>query len=137
MPGILMVSHGNLASEFLKTMEIIMGTQEGVEAVGLYPGEGFEILHSKINDAISRINDGSGLLIFVDLFGGTPFNVCFDMMSSEKDKISMDVIAGMNLAMVIEACTFKSKKSLEELINLIKDTAQESVRVCSELVSGL
>jgi len=137
MPGILMVSHGDLASEFLKTMEIIMGTQKGVEAVGLYPGEGVEILHTKIGDAISRINDGSGVLVFVDLFGGTPFNVCFGMMSSEKDKVSMDVIAGMNLAMIIEACASKSRKSLEELIDSIKDTAQKSVRVCSELISGL
>lgn len=133
MPGVLMVSHGNLAQEFLKTVEMITGPQEGIEAVGLYPGEGIEVLRRKVSEGILRIDKGDGVLIFVDMFGGTPSNTCISLMVSERDRTLIEVIAGMNLPMVVEACTLKGDKNLREIVGAVRDVMKQSFKVGSEI----
>ncbi|WP_422445630.1 PTS sugar transporter subunit IIA [Thermoanaerobacterium sp. DL9XJH110] len=134
MPGVLLVSHGNLAQELLKTVEMIMGPQDGVEAVGLYPGEGMEFFRDRVSRAISKINDGRGVLIFADLFGGTPFNSCVSLVTDKGFKTPVDIVTGMNLPMVIEACTFKNIKNLTELGEAVKAVVTSGVKFFSDLL---
>jgi PTS system mannose-specific IIA component len=131
--GIVLISHGNLAAEMRSTLEIIMGPQRALMAVGLQPGEGEESLEERIAAAISRVDDGMGVLLFVDLFGGTPFNTCLRLISSSETLVSVDIIAGMNLPMVMAACTYSRGRNLAELVNMVKEEAKRGIKVYSDL----
>ena len=97
MVGILIATHGGFAEGLLSAVELIAGKQEKVETVGLYHGDGVDEFEGKITAAMDKLDDGDGVLVFVDILGGTPSNTvmrCF----SKKDH--MKAIAGMNMAMV-------------------------------------
>lgn len=136
MPGIVLVSHGNLAVALLKTLEMIMGQQDGVEAVGLHIGEGMESFRERVREAVLKVYDGEGVLIFADLFGGTPFNSCAGLIATREITIPLDIVTGMNLPMVIEACTHKRKKSLKELVEAVKSVAVSGIKFYSDLMGG-
>ncbi len=128
-----MISHGNLAAEMLCTLEMIMGPQRAIRAVGMQPGEGEDSLEERIAAAVSRVDDGMGVLLFVDLFGGSPFNACLRLISSSQIFIPVDIITGMNLPMIMEACVYSRGRSLPQLVGMVKRGARRGIRVYSDL----
>ena len=108
MVGILIATHGGFAEGLLSAVELIAGKQEKVETVGLYHGDGVD----EFEAAMDKLDDGDGVLIFVDILGGTPSNTvmrCF----SKKDNIK--AIAGMNMAMVVQAVMMRDGMDLDSL----------------------
>ena len=97
MIGLVLVTHGGLASEFIVAMEHVVGPQERMEAICIGPDDDMEGRRDDIAAAIAKVEDGDGVIILTDLFGGTPSNLAISLMKSDK----IEVIAGVNLPMLI------------------------------------
>src|SRR4028118_1272968 len=97
MIGLVLVTHGRLAAEFITAMEHVVGPQEAIEAICIGPDDDMEGRRGDISDAIARVNQGEGVIVLTDLFGGTPSNLAISLMKSD----NVEVIAGINLPMLI------------------------------------
>ncbi|MEP7316550.1 MAG: PTS sugar transporter subunit IIA, partial [Sphingomicrobium sp.] len=97
MIGLVLVTHGRLAVEFITALEHVVGPQEAVEGICIDADDDMEVRRKDIADAIARVSDGQGVIILTDLFGGTPSNLAISLMKSS----DIEVIAGVNLPMLI------------------------------------
>src|SRR5256885_16497287 len=97
MIGLVLVTHGRLAAEFVTAMEHVVGPQEAIEAICIGPDDDMERRRKDIAKAIGKVDQGQGVIILTDLFGGTPSNLAISLMKSE----NIEVIAGVNLPMLI------------------------------------
>ena len=97
MIGMILVTHGNLAVEFVNAMEHVVGDQAGVATVCIGPNDDMERRRSEIAEAITMVDAGEGVIVLTDLFGGTPSNLAISLMQAGK----VEVIAGINLPMLI------------------------------------
>src|SRR5438270_11714128 len=97
MIGMVLVTHGRLAAEFVTAMEHVVGPQDAVEAICIGPDDDMEERRKDIAEAVARVERGKGVIILTDLFGGTPSNLAISLMKSE----NVEVIAGVNLPMLI------------------------------------
>jgi len=111
MIGLVLVTHGRLAAEFITAMEHVVGPQEAIEAICIGPDDDMEGRRKDIAEAISRVEHGQGVIILTDLFGGTPSNLAISLMKSE----NIEVIAGVNLPMLVRALTYR-KESLNVVV---------------------
>ncbi|MFP7492976.1 mannose/fructose/sorbose PTS transporter subunit IIA [Terribacillus saccharophilus] len=131
MVGIVIATHGEFATGILQSGTMIFGKQENVAAVTLMPSEGPADVRLKMEKAIASFDNQEEVLILVDLWGGTPFNQANSLMENHKDKWA--IVAGLNLAMLIEA--FASRFSMEtahEIAAKILASAKEAVKVNPE-----
>ncbi|MBM7541120.1 mannose/fructose/sorbose PTS transporter subunit IIA [Amphibacillus cookii] len=131
MVGIIIASHGEFANGLLQSGAMIFGEQENVKAVTLQPSEGPDDVKAKMEQAIATFDNQDQVLFLVDLWGGTPFNQANSLIEAHKD--SWAIVAGMNLAMLIEA--YASRLSMEtahEIAAQIIGTAKEAVKVKPE-----
>ena len=100
MIGMLLISHGGMAEGMLDSMELIMGSCEQMHTVSLCAGEDFESFRTKVMDAIRLLDSGDGVLVFVDLYGASPFNAAvYAAARMAQEGRNVRVLAGMNLAM--------------------------------------
>ena len=97
MIGLVLVTHGRLAAEFITAMEHVVGPQDAIEGICIDADDDMEMRRTDIADAIQRCDQGKGVIILTDLFGGTPSNLAISLMKSE----NIEVIAGVNLPMLI------------------------------------
>ena len=97
MIGLVLVTHGRLAAEFITAMEHVVGPQEAVEGICIDADDDMEARRTDIAEAVQRVERGKGVIILTDLFGGTPSNLAISLMKSE----NIEVIAGVNLPMLI------------------------------------
>ena len=97
MIGLVLVTHGRLAAEFITAMEHVVGPQQAVEGICIDAEDDMEMRRTEIADAIQRCDQGEGVIILTYLFGGTPSNLAISLMKSE----NVEVIAGVNLPMLI------------------------------------
>lgn len=131
MVGIIIATHGEFAEGILQSGEMIFGKQENVKAVTLMPSEGPDDVRAKMEKAIASFDNQDEVLFLVDLWGGTPFNQASSLMEAHQDKWA--IVAGLNLAMLIEAfATRFSKESAQEIAVHILGTAKEAVKVKPE-----
>ncbi|MFS0749847.1 mannose/fructose/sorbose PTS transporter subunit IIA [Oceanobacillus sp. 1P07AA] len=131
MVGIIIATHGEFAEGILQSGEMIFGKQENVKAVTLMPSEGPDDVRAKMEKAIASFDNQDEVLFLVDLWGGTPFNQASGLMEAHQDKWA--IVAGLNLAMLIEAfATRFSKESAQEIAVHILGTAKEAVKVKPE-----
>lgn len=130
MIGLVIVTHGGLASEFLAAMEHVVGPQRGVAAICIGPEDDMERRRRDIVDAAAAVNDGAGVILLTDMFGGTPSNLAISVMEQTR----AEVIAGLNLPMLIKLATMTEKRPLEELATFIKEYGQRNIRVASEIL---
>ena len=121
MVGILIVSHGSFAAGLLSAVELIAGKQEKVTTIGLHHEDGVEEFETKVNQALEDLDDGDGVLVFVDILGGTPSNVIFRSLAKREFK----AIAGMNMAMVVQAVMMRDSMEKEELYKFVLEVAQQ------------
>lgn len=112
MVGILIATHGGFAEGLLSAVELIAGKQEKVETVGLYHGDGVDDFEGKITSAMDKLDDGDGVLVFVDILGGTPSNTVMRYFSKKEN---IKAIAGMNMAMVVQAVMMREGMDLDSL----------------------
>jgi PTS system mannose-specific IIA component len=115
MIGILVVTHGNFGKELLKSAELIIGDQENVKTLSLNRGDNIEELYSCVNKQIEQLDEGEGVLVFTDLFGGSPSNVT----AANMEETYFESLSGVNLPMLIEALDLRVNNNLKELVNKV------------------
>jgi len=131
MVGILIVTHGDLATELLRTAQEIVGKLPRVEAVSIHAVEQIEKARKKIEAVLHRVNDGSGVLILTDLFGGTPSNLVLSYLEAGK----VEVVTGVNLPMLMKLPSFREERDLRALADKLARYGQRNILVASEFLA--
>jgi len=129
MVGILIVTHGGFAEGLLSAVELIAGKQEKVKTIGLYHGDGIDEFGDKVKNAYEELDTGEGVMIFVDILGGSPSNVVMKLMA---EKPGMMAIAGVNMPMVVEAVMSRDGCTLKELCDLCWTAGKENQALLHE-----
>ena len=132
MIGLVIVTHGRLAEEFVLAMEHVVGPQGAVEAICIGPDDDMEKRRQDILDAANRVNSGAGVILLTDMFGGTPSNLAISVMEQTK----AEVIAGLNLPMLIKLASVRSRQSLEDAVACAQEAGRKYISVASYVLSG-
>lgn len=130
MIGVILVTHGKLADEFVHAMEHVVGPQEAIATVCIGPHDDMEKRRAEIADAIGTVDSGSGVIILTDLFGGTPSNLAISLM--EKGRV--EVIAGINLPMLIRLAGARAKMDVRTAAFAARDAGKSYITVASEFL---
>ena len=130
MIGLVLVTHGRLAAEFVRAMEHVVGPQQRIEAICIGPEDDMEMRRDDIAAAIAAADDGAGVIILTDLFGGTPSNLAISLMKSER----VEVIAGVNLPMLIRLEGARRTMSLKAAVAAARDAGRKYISVASEIL---
>ena len=130
MIGLILVTHGKLAQEFVAAMQHVVGRQEAVKTVCIGPNDDMEARRAEIGAAVKAVDSGAGAIILTDLFGGTPSNLAISLM--EKGKV--EVIAGINLPMLIRLAKARSCMDLTKAVAAARDAGRNYITVASEFL---
>jgi len=130
MIGMILVTHGRLAEEFVKAMEHVVGHQDGVATVCIGPNDDVEARRKEIADSITEVDTGEGAVILTDLFGGTPSNLAISLLEEGK----VEVIAGINLPMLIRLAGARKKMTIGEAVSAARDAGRNYITVASEFL---
>ncbi len=130
MIGLVLVTHGKLAEEFISAMQHVVGPQEQVKAVCIGPEDDMEMRRSEILSKVGEVDKGSGAIVLTDMFGGTPSNLAISIM----DKAKVEIIAGINLPMLIKLASLRKDKSLKEAVEGAQDAGKKYINVASKLL---
>jgi PTS system mannose-specific IIA component len=130
MIGLVLVTHGRLASEFITAMEHVVGPQERIEAICIGPEDDMEARRNDIGDAIARVDGGRGVIILTDLFGGTPSNLAISLMRSQE----IEVIAGVNLPMLIRLEGARKTMEVRAAVAAAREAGRKYISVASEIL---
>ncbi len=131
MIGLVLVTHGNLAQEFLGAMQHIMGPQMAVATVAIGPHDDMERRRADIIAAVTVVEQGAGVIILTDLFGGTPSNLAISLLEQYQD---LEVIAGLNLPMLLKLATVRKTATLAEAVQQTCDAGRKYINVASEFL---
>jgi mannose PTS system EIIA component len=131
MIGVLITTHGNLGSEMIKAAELIRGSLKGIVHISVDQTKGVEDLKKEISTAIRKLDQGHGVLILTDLFGGTPSNISLSFMKEGK----VEVITGVNLPMLLKLPDIREGMALKEFAQYIKDYGIKNISLASEILS--
>jgi PTS system mannose-specific IIA component len=129
--GVLVVAHGEMASGLLDAARMIVGDQEALLALSLQEMEDVEGLMDKVEQAISQIDTGEGVLVLVDLPGASPFNASARIAMQRE---GIEVVTGVNLPMLAELLVMRDGSSLEECVDIAKEAGISGVRTLSEIL---
>ena len=130
MIGLILVTHGRLAEEFVRAMEHVVGSQGDIATVCIGPEDNMEHRRREISDKIRQVDSGAGVIILTDLFGGTPSNLAISLMSAGK----IEVIAGINLPMLIRLAGARKSMDVTSAIAAARDAGRNYITVASELL---
>jgi len=130
MIGMILVTHGRLAEEFVRAMEHVVGRQDGVATVCIGPNDDVEARRKEIADAIEQVDAGEGAVILTDLFGGTPSNLAISLMQEGR----VEVIAGINLPMLIRLAGARKKMKIAEAVRAARDAGRNYITIASEFL---
>ncbi len=131
MIGVLITTHGNLGSELIKAAELIRGSLKGIVHVSIDQTKGVEDLKKEISTAIKKLDQGHGVLILTDLFGGTPSNISLSFLKEGK----VEVITGVNLPMLLKLPDIREGMLLKEFAQVIKEYGIKNISLASEILS--
>ena len=131
MVGIVIVTHGDLGTELLRTAQEIVGKLSRVEAVSIHAAEQIEKVRRRIEVVLQRVNDGSGVLILTDLFGGTPSNLVLSYLEAGK----LEVVTGVNLPMLMKLPSLREDRDLRAMAEKLARYGQRNILVASEFLA--
>ena len=132
MIGLVLVTHGRLALEFVAAVEHVVGAQTHICAVCIGPDDDMEQRRRDILAAVDEVDDGAGVILLTDMFGGTPSNLAISVM----DKANVEVIAGVNLPMLIKLASVRPNNDLQEAVASAQDSGRKYINVASRLLEG-
>lgn len=132
MIGLILVTHGMLADEFVVAMEHVVGPQKQIATVCIGPRDDMEQRRKEIAQAIKSVNSGDGVIILSDLFGGTPSNLSISLLDAGK----VEVIAGVNLPMLIRLESARKTMSVTEAVAAARDAGRKYISVASEVLEA-
>ena len=130
MIGLVLVTHGRLASEFIVAMEHVVGPQRQIEGICIGPDDDMEERREQIAEAIRAVDEGEGVIILTDLFGGTPSNLAISLMKSDK----IEVIAGVNLPMLIRLDGARKTMDVRGAVAAAREAGRKYISVASEIL---
>lgn len=130
MIGMVLVTHGRLAAEFIDALEHILGPQERVAAICIGPDDDMEQRREDILRSVAEVDDGDGVVLLTDMFGGTPSNLAISIMKEAK----VEVIAGVNLPMLIKLSDMRDGHSMAEAVEQAQESGRKYINVASSLL---
>ena len=131
MIGIVLVTHGNLAREFLAAMEHVVGKQQQAKAISIGPDDDMEQRRADILAAAEEVDSGDGTILLTDMFGGTPSNLAISIM----DRAKVEVLAGVNLPMLIKLASVRVSEPLAVAVAQARDAGIKYISVASTLLA--
>jgi PTS system mannose-specific IIA component len=130
MVGILVITHRQLAQEFVATAELIVGKMENCIGLSLDPELPVDDLRQQITKAMDEVNDGDGVIVLTDMFGGTPSNLSLSFLNQK----GIEVVTGVNLPMLLKLAHSREDVKVDELARVIKDYGRRSISLASEIL---
>ena len=130
MIGLMIITHGNLALELKSAMEHMIGDQNDIEILSITPEDDIDIQKHNIEKKLKELNQGKGVIILTDVFGGTPSNLALNFLEPG----IIEIMSGVNLPMLIKICQLRDKNILE-VIQEGKNAAQKYISIASEILS--
>jgi PTS system mannose-specific IIA component len=132
MIGIVLVTHGHLASEFRAALEHVVGPQKQIESIAIGPDDDIEQRRKDIVAAVAKVDSGAGVIVLTDMFGGTPSNLAISVMYDAH----IEVIAGVNLPMLIKLASLRDTANLEQAVMQAQEAGRKYIYVASRVLSG-
>ncbi len=132
MIGLVLVTHGHLATEFRHAVEHVVGPQENFETVAIGADDDMEQRRRDIVDAVARVDTGSGVIVLTDMFGGTPSNLAISVMQPGRTEI----IAGMNLPMLIKLSGVRKGDDMQVSLDEAQTAGRKYINVASQLLAS-
>ncbi len=131
MIGLVIVTHGGLAKEFRAALEHVHGPQDQLAVISIGPDDDMELRRNEILAAITQVESGNGVILLTDMFGGTPSNLAISVMEDAK----VEVIAGVNLPMLIKLASVRGESSLSEAISEAQEAGRKYISVASKILN--
>jgi PTS system mannose-specific IIA component len=131
MIGMVLVTHGRLADEFVAALEHVVGRQTNIASVCIGPEDDMERRRQDIIDAIAKVDAGAGVVLLTDMFGGTPSNLAISVMEPNR----VEVIAGVNLPMLIKLASVRAMAKLSPAVTSAQEAGRKYINVASQLLS--
>jgi len=132
MIGMVLVTHGQLATGFRAALEHVVGPQTRLETITIGPEDDMEQRRSDILSAAARVQDGAGVVILTDMFGGTPSNLAISVMDGGR----VEVICGVNLPMLIKLATMRESADLDHAVVEARDAGRKYITIASKVLAG-
>jgi PTS system mannose-specific IIA component len=132
MIGLVIVTHGRLAAEFVSAMEHVVGPQPRVHAVCIGADDDVEARRQEILDAAKAVDEGQGVILLTDMFGGTPSNLAISVM----EQTGAEVIAGLNLPMLIKLASLRQREPLDRCVAGAQEAGRKYISVASYVLAG-
>ncbi|MDF2618839.1 MAG: system fructose subfamily component [Xanthobacteraceae bacterium] len=132
MIGLVLVTHGRLASEFRAALEHVMGPQSQIETITIGPDDDIERRRLDIVEAVGAVNSGEGVVILTDMFGGTPSNLAISVMTSP----DIEVVAGINLPMLVKLATVRAEVPMPEAVAQAQEAGRKYINIASRVLAG-
>ena len=133
MIGLVLVTHGKLAEEFRHALEHVVGPQKLIETICIGPDDDIDRRKQDILDAVQNVEDGHGVIILTDMFGGTPSNLAISVMAADK----IEVIAGVNLPMLVKLAGVRADNNMEKALVDSSEAGRKYINVASRVLSGI
>lgn len=130
MIGLVLVTHGRLAEEFVAALEHVVGPQDALIAISIGPDDDMEKRRQDILDGARAVDSGEGVVVLTDMFGGTPSNLAISIM----DKAKVEVIAGLNLPMLIKLASVRGTESMDAAVAAAQEAGKKYINVASSLL---
>jgi len=131
MIGLVLVTHGQLAREFIAALEHVVGPQQQVLAICIGAEDDIEARRSDIVKAVAEVNTGEGVIVLTDMFGGTPSNLALSVMSQP----GVEVIAGVNLPLLVKLASMRGSEPMAKVVAASRDAGRKYINVASALLS--
>ena len=131
MIGVILVTHGNLAKEFIGAVELIVGPQKNMTAICIGPDDDMEKRRKEIVDSVAKADEGDGVVLLTDMFGGTPSNLAISVL----DLGRIEVVAGVNLPMLIKLASLRASEPLASAVTQAQEAGRKYINVASQLLA--
>ena len=131
MIGLVLVTHGRLAEEFISALEHVVGPQQQVAAISIGPDDDMEARRRELLNAVENVDSGRGVAIMTDLFGGTPSNLSISV--TDRDKT--EVLAGVNLPMLVKFSSVRADAPLAEAVNEAQEAGRRYIKIASQILA--
>ena len=131
MIGMVLVTHGRLAAEFIAALEHVVGPQKNVRAICIGPDDDMEQRRKEILAGVAEVDEGDGVVLLTDMFGGTPSNLAISVM----EKAKVEVIAGVNLPMLIKLAGLRENEKLADSVAAAQEAGRKYINVASALLA--
>ena len=132
MIGMVLVTHGRLAIEFLAALEHVVGQQTQIKTITIGPDDDMDARRSEILSAVHDVDTGQGVVVLTDMFGGTPSNLAISVMGTGRT----EVVAGINLPMLIKLASVRSDCDLQHAVSQAQDAGRKYINVASRVLAS-